>query len=104
DGSPLDLTARPDPHDLTAPAGDLATWATDDLTPGPPDLLDRVGPYPPGPYGTGIGDVAKNLTIKGFLDVPGVSPANMVPYGDLPSQALRRSGARYALLATGAFW
>ena len=88
----IDQLAVADPADLASALADLTV---------PADLTDR---YPPGPYGTDAGDTVPDFSFDGYYDVSGQWPASLLPYGKVTFQQLRRSGARYLLIATGAFW
>jgi hypothetical protein len=63
--------------------------------PAPADLADA---YPPGPYGDVIGDTVAPLQWIGYVDPRADVIATSEPYGDYSMDALRRSGAPYALV------
>lgn len=63
--------------------------------------------YPPGPYGTAVGEVLPNMVFAGYLtSTPAGSPVSGLPYADPVTLAdLRAAGGyRYLLLNFAAEW
>ncbi len=85
--------AHPPPD--AAAVADLAPAPSPDLAAAPGDLASA---YPAGPYGNSVGEVFPLLPWEGYLDENTDAVATTKPYGPWGSDALRKSGRRYALI------
>jgi hypothetical protein len=93
---------------------DLGMVVTSDLTMAPlvdtafvaPEFDLAAAPgYPPGPYGTAVGNVVPNFTFQGYWapgQVTGLASAE--PISTVTFDRIRTSGKRYALIELAAFW
>jgi len=54
--------------------------------------------YPPGPYGTKVGDVIANMTWIGYPDPSANVVATTLPYASYSLDDARKSGAHYAMI------
>ena len=88
-------------------AGDLAVAPADSATAAPDlaSLFDMSVPadlampaYPPGPYGTNVGDVIAPLTWIGYDDPAGDALATTKPYAALAMLDLHKSGRPYGFI------
>ena len=98
------------------PAEDLSTVGgdqSDDLaTSAPFDLAladfatipDLNSPYPPGPYGSNVGDTIAPLVWEGYVNPSANGIASSAPYTQLAMNDLRKSGNKFALLYAADFW
>ena len=68
-----------------------------------PDMsLSEV--YPPGPYGSNVGDTIAPLVREGYLNPTAQGIASKAPYGPLAMNDLRKSGKRIAALYAADFF
>jgi hypothetical protein len=56
------------------------------------------GDYPPGPYGTQLGDVVANLQLRGYVNDTAEGLANAQPLVDVSFDDVRKSCKGYALV------
>ena len=83
---------------------DLSVSTPADLAPAP-DLAPPADSYPKGPYGPDPGQVVPNFVFQGyFAPKRTTGTAKEEVYGEVSFDALRKSGARYALIELAGFW
>jgi hypothetical protein len=63
-----------------------------------------VGPYPAGPYGSAEGQTLEDLQLQGYVNAEGTQLSTALAFGPTSMQALRRTGRRFALVHTSAFY
>jgi hypothetical protein len=64
----------------------------------PPILAE----YPPGPYGTEVGDTLPNFALEGFQNGTAEEPTSLDVYGPFDVKSLAERGAKYALIHVSA--
>lgn len=93
-----------DSTDTTTPVADTGTTiadssAADSVT--TTDVAadaDPYGAYPPGPYGTKVGQTLAPLDWVGYVNLKGDAVSTTKTYGPTSLDALRRTGKGYGLL------
>jgi hypothetical protein len=74
-----------------------------DLAPSSSDMKDND--YPPGPYGSNIGDTLPDFTFQGYWSPQQTQGrSNVGKFGEVTFGMMHRSGAKYALIELGAFY
>lgn len=59
--------------------------------------------YPPGPYGSGVGQVVANLPWEGYVNDENAVVSSALPFGATDIAAVRGAGAPFALVHLSGF-
>ena len=91
-----DLANQPAPMDMAmAMPADLRMAALDMAT---------LAAYPPGPYGSNVGDTIAPLVWEGYVNPTAMGLASKQPYGTFTMDELRQSGNKFAMLYAADYW